>query len=43
MNKLKEKEIKQIVFDRNGYPYVENGKQIVDLFCETIRQGGIKF
>lgn len=43
MNKLKEEKIKQIVFDRNGYPYVKDGGQIVDLFCEKIRQGGIKF
>jgi ribosomal protein L18 len=40
VDKLKEQGIKQIVFDRNGHPYVENGRS--DFFCKTIREGGIK-
>ena len=38
-SKLKEKKIEKIVFDRNGYPY--HGK--IQVFCETMRQGGIEF
>lgn len=40
-NKLREKGIKKIVFDRNGYPYIKNGK--IYTFCEVMRQGGIEF
>jgi ribosomal protein L18 len=38
---LQEQKIKQIVFDRNGYPYIKNGK--IYAFCEIMRQGGIEF
>jgi ribosomal protein L18 len=38
-DKLEEQAIKQIVFDRNGYPY--HGK--IEVFCNAIRERGIKF
>ena len=38
-DKLQEQKIKQVVFDRNGYPY--HGK--VQVFCESMREKGIKF
>lgn len=37
--KLKEKEIKQVIFDRNGYPY--HGK--IQAFCDILRKEGIRF
>jgi large subunit ribosomal protein L18 len=30
---------KQVVFDRNGYPY--HGK--IEAFCDAVRNGGINF
>ncbi|RHZ37166.1 50S ribosomal protein L18 [endosymbiont GvMRE of Glomus versiforme] len=51
-NKLKEKGIKKIVFDRNGYPYPYIEKKFrkkkekkgkIHAFCEIMRQGGIEF
>jgi large subunit ribosomal protein L18 len=38
-DKLQEQKIKQVVFDRNGYPY--HGK--IQVFCEAMREKGIKF
>lgn len=37
--KLQGQKIKQVVFDRNGYPY--HGK--IQVFCEAMREKGIKF
>ena len=39
VEKLKEKGIKQIVSDRNGYPY----HGIIEVLCCTVRKGGINF
>jgi large subunit ribosomal protein L18 len=38
-DKLQEQKIKQVVFDRNGYPY--HGK--IRVFCEAMREKGVKF
>jgi large subunit ribosomal protein L18 len=39
INRMKEEGIEKIVFDRNGRPY--HGK--IEIFCNTIRKGGISF
>lgn len=37
--KLKEKNIKKIVFDRHGHPY----RGVMQVFCETLRKNKIDF
>lgn len=39
VEKLKEKGIKQIVSDRNGYPY----HGVIEALCCSVRKGGINF